>query len=140
MIHPGSGSPRKNHSAQFYRDLADELQGFGYPKARFLFGPAEDKFLVEEFTEELVEHPKNVEALANLLAGADLYIGNDSGVSHLSGILGTPTIALYKTTDPKIWGVLGRKVNHIAAYNEKSALSKIRECLKQRDNLHKNLI
>ncbi|HDY67108.1 MAG: hypothetical protein JYX80_04950 [Candidatus Scalindua sediminis] len=52
-------------------------------------------------------------------------------VSHLSGYLGIPTISLYKTTDPKVWGVLGRKVVHISAVNEESTSSKIRECLER---------
>jgi heptosyltransferase-3 len=68
--------------------------------------------------------------LADLLSRASLYIGNDSGVSHLAGFLGITTIALYKTTDSKIWGVSGKKVTHISADDEKSALRKIKECLR----------
>ena len=83
----------------------------------------------EDFTGEWIERPNNVKALADLLSHASLYIGNDSGVSHLAGFVGTPTIALYKTTDPKIWGVLGRQVTHISADDEKSALRKIQGCL-----------
>ena len=83
-----------------------------------------------DFAGEWIERPKDVETLAGLLSGASLYIGNDSGVSHLSGFMGTPTIVLYKTTDPKKWGVLGKKVAHISADDKKSALSKIQECLR----------
>lgn len=130
LIHPGSGSPGKNYSPQFYRVLADELRRLGYPKVGFIFGPVEEeKMNAEDFAGEWIERPKDVEALAGLLSGASLYIGNDSGVSHLSGFVGTPTIALYKTTDPNIWGVLGKKVAHISAAKEKSALRKIQKCL-----------
>lgn len=133
LIHPGSGSPTKNYWPQFYRDLADELRRFGYQQVRFVLGPAEEGLMAGYFAGEWVDKPENVEALANLLAGAALYIGNDSGVSHLSGILGTSTIALYKTTDPKVWGALGRKVAHISAVDEGSALYKTRACLKRWD-------
>jgi ADP-heptose:LPS heptosyltransferase len=126
LIHPGSGSSGKNYSPQFYRILADELKRLGYPKVGFIFGPVEEeKMNAEDFAGEWIERPKDVEALAGLLSGASLYIGNDSGVSHLSGFVGTATIALYKTTDPNIWGVLGKKVAHISAAKEKSALRKI---------------
>lgn len=126
LIHPGSGSSGKNYSPQFYRILADELRRLGYPKVGFIFGPVEEeKMNAEDFAGEWIERPKDVEALAGLLSGASLYIGNDSGVSHLSGFVGTSTIALYKTTDPNIWGVLGKKVAHISAAKEKSALRKI---------------
>ncbi len=130
LIHPGSGSPKKNCLPQFYLELADELRQLGCQKVGFIFGPVErEKMKIEEFDGEWIEQPENVEELGNLLSNASLYIGNDSGVSHLSGYLGIPTIVLYKTTDPKVWGVLGRKVFRISSVNEKSALSTIRECL-----------
>jgi ADP-heptose:LPS heptosyltransferase len=131
LIHPGSGSPGKNYSPQFYHILKDELRRLGYPMISFIFGPVEDKKMnAEDFAGGLIERPKDVEALAGLLSGTSLYIGNDSGVSHLSGFMGTPTIALYKTTDPKKWGVLGKKVVHISDANEESAMRKIQECLR----------
>jgi heptosyltransferase-3 len=126
LIHPGSGSPSKNYSPQFYLSLADELQHLGYKKTGFIGGPAEKTTIMnDDFTGRWVEWPENVERLADLLADASLYIGNDSGTSHLAGILGVPTIVFYKTTDPKVWGVLGRKVAHIKAGNEKYALNKV---------------
>ncbi|MCP4254799.1 MAG: glycosyltransferase family 9 protein [Candidatus Scalindua sp.] len=130
LIHPGSGSLKKNYNQLFYQNLANVLRQSGYPKVGFVFGPVEEeKMNKEDFAGEWIECPKDVMALADLLSRASLYIGNDSGVSHLAGFTGTPTIALYKTTDPKIWGVLGKKVTHISADEEKSALSKIQEYL-----------
>ena len=132
LIHPGSGSIKKNYNPLFYRNLADELKRSGYHKVGFIFGPVEDEKMNKEvFDGEWIERPKDVEALARLLSDATLYIGNDSGVSHLSGFIGTQTIVLYKSTDPKVWGVLGKKVVHISASDEALALCKIQECLKQ---------
>jgi ADP-heptose:LPS heptosyltransferase len=131
LIHPGSGSFKKNHSPLFYRDVANILKRSGYRKVGFIFGPVEDeKMNKEDFTGEWIERPNDVEAVADLLSHAALYIGNDSGVSHLAGFVGTPTIALYKTTNPKIWGVLGRKITHISTDEEKSSLHKIQKCLR----------
>lgn len=131
LIHPGSGSFKKNYSPLLYRDLANVLRQSGYPKVSFVFGPVEEERMnKEDFTGECIERPKDVMALADLLSRASLYIGNDSGVSHLAGFVGTPTIALYKATDPKIWGVLGKHVTHIPVDEEKSALRKIKECLR----------
>ena len=130
LIHPGSGSFKKNYNPHFYLNLANVLRRSCYRKVGFIFGPVEDeKMNKEDFTGEWIERPKDVMALSDLLSHASLYIGNDSGVSHLAGFVGTPTIALYKTTNPKIWGVLGRKVTHISADEEKSALRMIQECL-----------
>ena len=138
LIHPGSGSFTKNYMPQFYRGLADELRWFGYSRVGFILGPVEqERGLTKEFAGEWIEQPENVEHLADLLAGAALYIGNDSGVSHLSGILGTPTVVFYKTTDPKVWGVVGRKVVHLSAIDEKTALDKIRAWLKTKQKHEK---
>ena len=133
LIHPGSGSIKKNYTPQLYLSLAKELRRLWRQKARFIFGPVEqEKMNIKDFSGEWIEQPEDVQELADLLTGASLYIGNDSGVSHLSGYLGTPTIALYKTTDPKIWGAIGREVIHISEANEQSALLKIQECLRRK--------
>ena len=130
LIHPGSGSFKKNYNPLFYRELANLLRRSGHHKVDFIFGPVEEeKTNKEDFTGEWIERPNDVMALADLLSHASLYIGNDSGVSHLAGFVGTQTIALYKTTDPKIWGALGRKVTHISADEEESALRMIQEYL-----------
>jgi heptosyltransferase-3 len=42
--------------------------------------------------------------LAGLIAGAQLYVGPDTSVTHLAAATGTPTIALYGPTNPRLWG------------------------------------
>ena len=46
-----------------------------------------------------------LEALAALLARAELVIGVDTGLVHLAAALGTPTVALFVATDPALAGV-----------------------------------
>jgi Glycosyltransferase family 9 (heptosyltransferase) len=41
------------------------------------------------------------------------YIGNDSGITHLAGYLGVPTIALFGPTNPRTWGPIGRRTRII---------------------------
>jgi len=50
-------------------------------------------------------------ALAGLLANADIAIGVDTGLVHLAAALGTPTIALFTTTDPALAGVVRASAN-----------------------------
>ena len=45
-------------------------------------------------------------ALAGVLGGAAVVIGVDTGLVHLSGALGRPTIALFTDSDPGLTGVL----------------------------------
>ncbi|HXW41112.1 MAG TPA: glycosyltransferase family 9 protein [Xanthobacteraceae bacterium] len=42
--------------------------------------------------------------LAALIADARIYIGPDTAVTHLAAACGTPTVALYGPTDPRLWG------------------------------------
>jgi heptosyltransferase-3 len=42
--------------------------------------------------------------LAQLLAGARLFVGPDTSVTHLAAAAGCPTVALFGPTDPRQWG------------------------------------
>jgi len=46
----------------------------------------------------------NFPDLAALIAGARVYVGPDTSVTHLSAATGCPTVALLGPTDPRIWG------------------------------------
>lgn len=48
------------------------------------------------------EQPLNV--LAAVIRHADLFIGNDSGLMHISAAVGTPTIGLFGPTDNQVYG------------------------------------
>jgi len=42
--------------------------------------------------------------LSRLIAGARLYVGPDTSVTHLAAATGCPTVAIYGPTDPRPWG------------------------------------
>lgn len=46
---------------------------------------------------------------ADLLRLAALYVGPDTATTHLAAACGTPTIALFGPTDPRLWGPLPRR-------------------------------
>jgi heptosyltransferase III len=49
--------------------------------------------------------------LACWLRQARIFVGNDSGISHLAAAVGTPVQAFFRTTDPRIWAPRGPSVN-----------------------------
>ena len=49
-------------------------------------------------------------ALAATLKSARLYVGADTGPTHLAAALGVPTIALFGPTDPQRWAPVGPTV------------------------------
>ena len=100
VLHPGSGSPRKNWP--HFIELAERLES-----PVFLVGPAEAEFDTGRFV-----RMENLElrAVAHTLARSRGFVGNDSGTTHLAAYLGVPTIALFGPTDPNVWGPIGRRV------------------------------
>jgi ADP-heptose:LPS heptosyltransferase len=53
--------------------------------------------------------------LAGLLAGARAYLGNDSGVSHLSAAVGTATVAIFQEPNQRHFAPRGPKVAIVSA-------------------------
>ncbi len=40
------------------------------------------------------------------LAAADIAVTNDSGLMHISAAIGTPTVAIFGPTSPRLWAPL----------------------------------
>jgi Glycosyltransferase family 9 (heptosyltransferase) len=117
-IHPGSGSPSKNWPASHFAELLD-----GWPGHPFLLieGPA-DAAAAEVLRSRpgaVVAHDIGVRVLGALLARAGLFVGNDSGVTHLAAAFGAPTLALFGPTDPGLWSPLGPRVRVVRAPDER---------------------
>jgi heptosyltransferase-3 len=49
--------------------------------------------------------------LACWLRRARIFVGNDSGISHLAAAVGTPVQAFFRITDPRVWAPRGPSVN-----------------------------
>lgn len=60
---------------------------------------------------------ENLLDLARWLAGARIFIGNDSGISHLAAAVGTPVVALFGPTDPAVWAPRGPAVRILHPMN-----------------------
>lgn len=114
VIHPGSGSARKNWPAGRFAAVARELQRGVGARIVLLLGPADEEAgrtfaaaMPGPFT-TLVQRP--LVELAGLLGRCALYLGNDSGLSHLAGMSGAPTLVLFGPTDPSLWRPIGPRV------------------------------
>jgi heptosyltransferase-3 len=118
VLHPGSGSLDKNFPPSFWLTLITCLKK-RYPKKKkrivLLLGPSEEDFhgffkeALDERDAELIFCPAK-EDLVKLLSKASLYIGHDSGITHLAAMMGAPVIALFKKSSPEQWAPLGPAV------------------------------
>ena len=57
----------------------------------------------------------SVAEAATLLRGARAFVGNDSGLMHLAGALGVPTVGLFGSTNPAWTAPLGPRTRVLAA-------------------------
>ncbi len=108
VIHPGSGGIGKIWPVDRFIAVAGEWGD----DVTFVLGPAELELgLAGEIPERFsVVCPETLEDLAEILSGASMYLGNDSGVSHCAALCGTRSIVLFGPTAPAMWKPLGEEV------------------------------
>jgi len=102
-IHPFSGSTHKNWPMEHFRSLAEQLP----IPVRYCVSP-------EQTLAGAVEYA-NLCDLGAWIRGARLYIGNDSGITHLAAATGVPTVALFGYSNPRIWAPRGAHVRVVEA-------------------------
>lgn len=110
VIHPFSGSARKNWPLPLYQELARNLLCV----VEWTAGPEEELPGAKRF--------ENLGDLAVWLKGARLYIGNDSGITHLAAAIGIPTLALFGPSSPETWAPRGENVIVLREASIESAL------------------
>ena len=113
LVHPGSGSVHKCLEPRRVALLIEQLW-LGGMCPLVLEGPADQDAVGHalQFVSKppLVLRDLDLSQLAGVLAQVTLYIGHDSGVTHLSALLGVPTLALFGPTDPQRWAPHGSHV------------------------------
>jgi len=110
-IHPGAGADRKRWAAGGFIEVADWWRRRGGSVLE-LGGPAEaGQLLGDAFLARDLPLPD----LAAALARAALYVGNDSGVSHLAGAVGAAGVVLFGPTPARRWGPLAGRLTALQA-------------------------
>jgi ADP-heptose:LPS heptosyltransferase len=112
ILAPGSGSREKNWPAAFFKAIADWWRQKFNGAVVVVLGPVEDERggFVSLCRGSVVARGLNLGQLSALLSRCLLYVGNDSGPTHLAAALGVCTVALFGPTDPRQWSPRGPKV------------------------------
>jgi len=113
IIHPGSGSIHKCVALETLASVVAAIQMSGATPV-LLEGPA-DQEPVDRLLQVCGDPPIVLKGLdfltvAGVLAQARLFIGQDSGITHLAGLTGMHTVALFGPTDPDRWAPQGTHV------------------------------
>lgn len=109
VLHPGSGSPTKNWPLTRWAALAEKLR----TRASLIIVGSEPEAPALEVLSSTGEifFQQPLHDLAVRLAGATLFVGHDSGVSHLAAAVGTPCVLLFGPTDPAMWAPPGEQIH-----------------------------
>ena len=97
-VHPFASSVAKRWPMENFREVAARLA----PPVKWIAGP-------EEALDDAVRFDDLYE-LACWIARARAFVGNDSGIAHLAAAVGTPVVAIFQVSDPKVWAPRGRHV------------------------------
>jgi ADP-heptose:LPS heptosyltransferase len=125
-LHPGSGSPRKNWPAARWREVIACLP----TPVSLVLGEAE---LAREETASFLVWAKSkpgvsllisppLEELISLFATSRLFLGHDSGVSHLAAACGARCVLLFGSTDATVWAPPAPNVRVLQSGPEVSAI------------------
>jgi ADP-heptose:LPS heptosyltransferase len=114
LVHPGSGGRAKVWPADRVDALLEHLRGVGR-EVRVVVGEVERERMEGRWLErwrrrhEVVE-PVGLVELCEEIGRAGVFVGNDSGPTHLAGQMGVATVAMYGPTDARVWGPVGKRV------------------------------
>ena len=119
-LHPGSGSPKKNWPAHRWLHLLNTLLEQQDERRAVILGGEADAVplaamkegLREKIAKErvLVFEDLALTTVAGLLAGCQLYLGHDSGISHLAAAAGAPSILLFGPSSASVWAPRSKNV------------------------------
>jgi heptosyltransferase III len=105
-IHPFSGSARKNWALERYLQLGRWLEASGRA-VQFVVSPEQNLAGAKKFGD--------LRELGEWLAGGAMYVGNDSGITHLAAACGARVVAIFGPTDERQWGPRGECVRVLKA-------------------------
>jgi heptosyltransferase-3 len=114
VIHPGAGSPAKRWPLGNFLEAARFLaeRGLG---GLVVTGEAEAALEIGLRAADLppswqrLSRPGLID-LAGLLAECSLYLGNDSGITHLAAACGAPVLAVFRADFATAWSPVGRSL------------------------------
>ncbi|MSR67189.1 MAG: glycosyltransferase family 9 protein [Pedosphaera sp.] len=122
-VHPGSGGEKKLWPIENWIALCRWLVEKKKANLLIVTGEADQanrQRLHTQFAQQHVCFADNLKLpqLAAVIEQANLFIGHDSGISHLAAAVGVPTLALFGPTNPAVWRPLGAKVRILLGSRE----------------------
>jgi len=100
VIHPVAAEPAKTWPAERFAAVAARLQQSFDLQPVFVGGPGDD---LSAFREWRTVAGAPLDEIKSLIAGAGLFVGNDSGPAHMAAAFGIPVVVIFGASDPVVW-------------------------------------
>jgi heptosyltransferase-3 len=119
-VHPGSGSEKKNWPMEKWVELLKRVEREMDFKILLIGGEADGERVemvrraLDGRRIELMQNRPLVEVAGNL-RGCEVFIGHDSGISHIAGAVGMPALVLWGESKFEIWRPLNANVRILRA-------------------------
>lgn len=117
-VHPGSGSELKNWSIDKWAEFLDFWMMSNPGRVLVVGGEAETgkmnrirQVMDSGQIDYLLDQPLSEVALS--LKSSRVFVGHDSGITHLATALGVPSIILWGSTNRSVWGPQHQHVRFI---------------------------
>lgn len=102
VIHAGAAYETKRWAARHFRLVGEEIERSHGVRPVFVLGPG-DTGLAGELPGLDVREALELRELKSLLAGARLFVGNDSGPAHMAAAFGVPAVVIFGSSDSAVW-------------------------------------
>ena len=123
-IHPGSGSPQKNWPLERWLELATWLRSHHHAELLIITGEAECSTTRLAFaTLGAAAHQLPLETLICEFSTCRLFLGHDSGISHLAAACSVPSLLFFGPTDPAIWAPPAPHVHWLQSSSSVASIS-----------------
>ena len=121
-IHPGAGGAERIWSPKLYGELISRVVST-LPARVLLLGGPDDRPIVDSIFKsmkgvrvrgtivDMCEKVEQLRSLMGVMKACRLFIGNDSGPTHIAAALGVPVICIFQgPAEPSVWGPRGSNV------------------------------
>jgi len=99
VVHPFGATPEKTWPAARFLEVAESLDRSGLSPV-LIGGPGDD---LTSFRQFRCLSAAPLGEVKQLLSGASLFLGNDSGPAHMAAAFGVPVVVIFGSSDPAIW-------------------------------------
>ena len=128
LVHPGGGS-WKSPPVPLFKRVAEELRAEGFSVGVVVGNYPEDTARAKEMEwDGEIVGSHHLSRLYPEILRASVWIGGDSGLTHLAGICGLRTVAIFGPTDPGAWQPIGPRVSIVRTCTQPAYGGRVATC------------